>query len=76
MESLGDIPISGDGLRFEEFEGPGHLRAVSEKVELRMALRLYIAAIRGRADRAGPQAYAYTYRQVADELERLLDGND
>jgi len=43
-------------------------------VELRMQLTVYIADIRGRADRGGPQAYAYTYRQVADELERLLDG--
>lgn len=33
-------------------------------------LRAYVADLRQRAEKAGPQAYAYTYRHVADEIEQ------
>ncbi len=37
-------------------------------------VRALVREWRRRADVAGPQAYAFTYRQCADELEGLLDG--
>jgi hypothetical protein len=35
----------------------------------RRALRVYVAELRARADKAGPQAYGLTYAFVADEIE-------
>ena len=76
MAADGGIPLtpSVDRPTGEPRAAESPVCATSERVYLLAALRAYIAAIRGRADAAGPQAYAYTYLQVADELERLLDG--
>lgn len=73
--SLGDIPISGDGLRFEEFEGSQHTRAVMEKVTLQATLHALVAKWRGRAEvRFHPCDEEGSLGQCADELEALLDG--
>ena len=40
--------------------------------KLREKLANYVQQLRNRAEVAGPQAYAQTYRFVADELENLI----
>ena len=64
-ETLGDIPIVTSGLKFAEFEGPDHARAVLEKVELLMALQAYVAELRERVDIPGDT------RVTASRGERL-----
>jgi len=49
------------------------LTAAERLAKLEQGLRGYVAELRARADQAGPQAHAFTYRFVADEIDgRLL----